>query len=179
MSEGWLDLSPVLAPAVRAKLPQSWKNKLLFQCGITVVGDPDGSWRARVGDTGVRGPTRELVTDQVLEILNLRPDLWPRWDGWPSGLPRWGREVRARGPLDPALEKAIRAFKQIGRVDAGPEFIFAFLRDAAAAGRTAYDVLVSVGLEPPPNPSWEEAIHELDEILSWLYRGGEPPTTTP
>jgi hypothetical protein len=87
--------------------------------------------------------------------------------------------VRARDPLDPALEKAIRAFQQFGRVDAAPRIIFEFLRDAAAAGRTAYDVLVSVGLTPAPNATWEQAIHELDEIWPWLHHEGEPPKGTP
>jgi hypothetical protein len=171
MSEGRLDLSRVLAPAVRAKLAEAAKIRLLRCCGIGVAGDA-GGWRAQVGCTGIHGPTRAQVIDLALELLHITPDLWP--SGLPPGVPRWGRSVRARGPLDPALEKAIRAFREIGRVDAGPEIIFDFLRDAAAHGQTATDVLVSVGIAAAPGATWEQAIHELDDIWPWLNHDEQP-----
>lgn len=170
MSEGRLDLSRVLAPAVRARLAEAEKIRLLRCCGIAVAGDT-GGWRAQLGCIGINAPSRGQVIDLALELLNITPDLWP--SGWPSGVPRWGRDVRARGPLDPALEKAIRAFREIGRVDAAPEIIFEFLRDAAADGRTAYDVLVSVGIPAVPGATWEQAIHELDGIYPLLHHEGQ------
>jgi hypothetical protein len=71
------DLRFLLSDGVRAKLDRTQRLWLLRNCRIALVGSPDGSWSAQVGETGVRGPDFEGVIEQALRVLKDKPDLYP------------------------------------------------------------------------------------------------------
>ncbi len=77
MSIECLDIPRLLAPDMRPLLTQPAMMHVLRRCGGVIVGDGE-EWYAKIATILIRGADRGHVLKQALDIIAIRPDLWPQ-----------------------------------------------------------------------------------------------------
>ncbi len=76
MSIERLDISRLLAADMREIMDEESMAHVLRRCGGVIVDDGD-EWYAKIASVLIRGADRGRVLSQALDIIAIRPDLWP------------------------------------------------------------------------------------------------------
>ncbi len=77
MSIVCLDIPRLLAADMRWLMDEDTMAHILRVCGGVIVDDGE-EWYAKIASILIRGPDRGIVLDQALDIIAIRPDLWPQ-----------------------------------------------------------------------------------------------------